>query len=253
MTTSDLGDVSDLSGPPASLRALSGCVLASRGRVALVSRHGKPMDVATTTAILTSLGVGGLLGSWVKTHHERSERFRERTIDASIEFLEKYNTARSELQTAERVVLKRASASDGEPTPLEAVERATKACRELERQAFVLSLVFRGGRDAPATKYSTAVGMIYWLWLQALRDCVTGDIDLVKTEYIAWTCAKHARAPYNLFVQHANDAIRPRWVETVRVRVRPTNGVDPEDDVEVLEEHLRSVRADTTGPETPRY
>jgi hypothetical protein len=49
--------------------------------------------MAELAAILSALGVGGLIGAWLRGAHERRERFRDRLLDVADEFLTRVDTA----------------------------------------------------------------------------------------------------------------------------------------------------------------
>src|SRR5437588_2466169 len=52
-------------------------------------------------ALLAALGVGGVLGGWLRGRHERAEAHRERMIAAAEDFLEKVAIAEGALGDAE--------------------------------------------------------------------------------------------------------------------------------------------------------
>ena len=58
------------------------------------------MDPAELAALLAALGIGGLVGTWFRAEHERLERFRERMISVTEEFLTSVDSARTEFVTA---------------------------------------------------------------------------------------------------------------------------------------------------------
>jgi hypothetical protein len=210
-------------------------------------------DSATLVAILTSLGVGGLIGAWANAIHERSEKFRDRTIDASLQFLQKVDAARRELQAAQ--VSLSASTSTTKPltqsAALKLLEKPNEAWRELQAHTFLLALLLPGGEMAPAAQDAMAVATLYYRWRNALYDYATGKLDAEAMKEIAASYSELAVDPYNLFTEHTNEAIRPYvFVRPRRLRWGREKGF-PMEAIDDLESYLDTVRAESGMGDLP--
>lgn len=165
------------------------------------------LDPATLAAILTSLGIGGLLGAWAKAWHERTEKFRDLTIEACVAFLDKDERAQRELRSAQVVLLANPPAENDEGV-LEQLVRGREAWRELQTQFLRISLLLPGGRRAPAVRDARAIVILYHRWLESLADLADRRASSRATEAIAGTYADYAIGFHVAFTRHANEAIR---------------------------------------------
>jgi hypothetical protein len=192
-------------------------VSASRHRSTLAQALA---DASTIAAVITSLGVGGLLGSLVKGWQEKSEKFRDRTIESCRDWLKAHDRARRELAAAHSHLL---------PIHLEASEEARAsenrslteslaAWRELQTQTFLVSLLLVGGTNAPAAQAAQALAVCYDRWRDVLLEVRDGTLDEDAADKIIHFYVEHARAMYNEFVVEVNEAIRPSapWRRAVR-------------------------------------
>jgi hypothetical protein len=179
-------------------------------------------NAATIATILASLGIGGLVGAWATAWHERTEKFRDRTIEACVDFLEKENVARQRLSQAETDLLSDDSSAQpvGQSEARKQLQAASEACRILQTQVYRLSLLFAGGSQAPAVKDSHQVAVFYYLWRDALYDFAVGKIDAPTARRTAKEYFDRAKWPYNDFADDANALIRPRLMERLRRRRR---------------------------------
>jgi hypothetical protein len=89
----------------------------------------------TVIAVLTALGVGGIIGGWLAARRERAETFREHMVSACVSFLEKAAEVRSALEDV----------SIGEnPERPSRLATAESKLRTFETQSRVLNLFFPG-------------------------------------------------------------------------------------------------------------
>lgn len=181
-----------------------------------------------------------MIGAWANAWRERTEKFRDLTIAECVHFLQKHDIARRQLQAAQTALFPDRS----EPIDTDAarglLDSARDAWRELETQAFLISLILPGGAGAPATQDAKAVSVLYLRWRHALEDLARGRVSADATEQIVAAYSEYAVAPYNDFTEHANEAIRPRFAKSLRRRPRH----DPVDldRIDELEEYLDTVR-----------
>jgi hypothetical protein len=198
-------------------------------------------DAATIAAILTSLGVGGLLGSLARGWQERSEKFRDRTIESCRDWLRAHDAARRELASLHEHVFRSSSSPrqpDHESTSSprqpdrESIDAAMKlslaAWRELQTHTFLVSLLLAGGTDAPAAQAAQALAVCYDRWRDLLRDVVNGQVDSESARKAIHFYQQHARAMYNDFVRGVNEAIRPSppWRRRPRADSAPFDVLD---------------------------
>jgi hypothetical protein len=87
----------------------------------------------TVIAVLTALGVGGIIGGWLATRRERAETFRGHMVSACVSFLEKAAEARSALEDA---------SIGGNPERAGRLTTAEDKVRTFETQSGVLNLFF---------------------------------------------------------------------------------------------------------------
>jgi hypothetical protein len=87
----------------------------------------------TVIAVLTALGVGGIIGGWLAARRERAETFREHMVSACVSFLEKAAEARSALEDASIV---------GHPERPGRLTTAENKVRTFETESGVLNLFF---------------------------------------------------------------------------------------------------------------
>ncbi len=62
------------------------------------------MDAGSVAAIITALGLGGVGGALLRSEHDRTERFRDRMIDAAEQFLRHAAAARAGLTRSSRAI-----------------------------------------------------------------------------------------------------------------------------------------------------
>lgn len=116
--------------------------------------------MADILAVLAVLGVGGLLGGWLRGRHERTEAHRERMISVASDFLTKVAEADDAVDEAERAV-RDAIAHGSDP------QRAQEAIDE------VVAKISAAGTDIPkiALVFPTIGGNNVY---QPARDSVEG-------------------------------------------------------------------------------
>jgi hypothetical protein len=87
----------------------------------------------TVIAVLTALGVGGIIGGWLAARRERAETFRGHMVSACVSFLEKAAEARSALEDA---------SIGGNPERAGRLTTAEDKVRTFETQSGILNLFF---------------------------------------------------------------------------------------------------------------
>jgi hypothetical protein len=87
----------------------------------------------TVIAVLSALGVGGIIGGWLATRRERAETFREHMVSACVSFLENAAEARSALEDA---------SIGANPERAGRLTSAENKMRTFETQSGVLNLFF---------------------------------------------------------------------------------------------------------------
>jgi hypothetical protein len=142
-----------------------------------------------------------LLGAWLKARQERSEKFRDRTIEASVEFLQKHDAARKELQAAQNALFSAVARSADEEGARKTLSSATEAWRDLQTQGFLVSLLLPGGLEAPAAQDVSGVSVLYYRWRNALYDFALGRVNEESTREIV---SRMRGTPSN----HTTDSLR---------------------------------------------
>jgi hypothetical protein len=168
-------------------------------------------DASTTATVLTSLGIGGLLGSVARSRHERSEKFRDRTIESCRDWLKAHNVVRRKLRSLETQLM--TDDPSGVREDRAALDRSLSeiwvAWRELETQTFLVALLLAGGTNAPAAQNAQALVLCYDRWYDRLVELIDGTIDRDTARWRIDPYQELAKVAYNKFVTGVNEAIRP--------------------------------------------
>jgi hypothetical protein len=190
------------------------------------------LTLTTFIAILTALGIGGILGGWVAARRERAESFRSRMIDTCTAFLEKQAEARGRLADVQAEVLDYMASADtqrlGTVARRDRLAKATGVLRELQTKSFLLDLFFprtTGTASSSAEGSSTDevasnaeiasafagnVVVYYWRWQQHLNSALKGELEADELLAAVQAIREAADEQHQMFCWTANRAIRGR-------------------------------------------
>jgi hypothetical protein len=170
------------------------------------------VDAASVAVVVSAFGVGGLAGGLLRAEHERTERFRERMIDAAEQFLEAVGRARDAVREARTV--SEDPEADGTLHELRFanVQTAAQAIEALDPFIVRLSLIFPSlRRRAPVFN---AAGEIQ-LELRSELDLITEEGPWTETRSEAWHSLEVSpEYQIGFFAGNANQQIWRRWFFT---------------------------------------
>ena len=196
-------------------------------------------DWSTIAAVLTSLGVGGVVGSLAAGRHETAEKFRDRTIEGCRDWLKAHDAVRRELALAQGSLLGPSAQSDESRAAAKAsLSKSLAAWRELQTQTFLVALLLAGGTNAPAAQAAQALTVCYERWRDALVEVRAGSLEPTAARKVIHFYVEHARVMYNEFVIEVNEAIRP-WAPWRRARMVDSSSFDAIDDLDLFAERIR--------------
>jgi hypothetical protein len=195
---------------------------------------------ATIATVLTSLGVGGLLGSVAKGRQETSEKLRDRTIESCRNWLIAHDAVRRDLASAQNHLLpEEAGAVAQVDAAADALATGLTAWREFQTQTFLVSLLLAGGTRAPAAQAAQALARCYDGWRDVLVDLRMGRVERDTARMIIHHYLDLAVVLYNEFVAEINEAIRP-WTPWRRGRRGDSDASDAADEAARFAKLLRA-------------
>jgi hypothetical protein len=176
------------------------------------------MDIAAITAVLASFGVGGLAGGWLRAEQERTERFRERMIEAAEDFLANAAEARDALARADAAA---SNDSEGQMNVPGSLAAAKESINKTSAAIPKLGIIFpRLGHREHLRESAENVSRALWACLAVLSEPVSDTPE----EHRAKVSSAIETLDYfsGVFGGNANVQIWRRWflhsspVETTR-------------------------------------